>query len=246
MKMYRHAILSILTTILLLTSCAGSYNVQGSSSMSGLDGRMLYLKAVEDNELTSLDSCDVLHGEFHFSGTLDTIRMVNLFMGEEWVMPVVLESGPITISLTSAQQRVSGTPLNETLYRFLDKKLQIQNQIEELSHKEAQAIMDGERIEDVHDALIMQAQRLSAELDELETTFIVKNSDNILGPSIFETLCSGFQYPVLTPQIEEIMSRATQKFKSHPFVMDYYRTATENMRLMQGYDRKDLDNLPSE
>lgn len=229
--------------IAILTSCVNSYEVQGSSSISNLDGRMLYLKGMHNNELLSMDSCDVIHGEFHFTGNLDSVSMVNLFMGDEWIMPFVLEEGPISIQISTAQQRVSGTPLNDKLYTFLDKKLQIQNQIDELSHRETQAIMNGEDMDSVHLQLAEKAQSLAGEMDKLETTFITDNFDNILGPSIFEIICSTYQYPVLTPQIEDIMSRATEKFKSNHFVREYYQTAQENMRMLQGYSPEEAKNI---
>lgn len=238
--MKTRAIFYSVCLILGFTSCAGSYNVQGSSSLTNLDGRMLYMKGLQDNEMLAMDSCDVVHGEFRFSGALDTVTMVNLFMDDEWLMPFVLEEGPITISISSTAQRVSGTPLNDKLYNFLDKKLQLQNQMQELSHAESQAIMNGDDIDAVHASLMQQAQRLAMELDRLETTFITDNFDNILGPSIFETICSSFQYPILTPQIEDIMSKATEKFKNNPFVKDFYRTAQENMMMLQGYDPQDI------
>ena len=55
----------------------------------------------------------------------------------------------------------------------------------------------------------------------------VENFDNILGPGVFMMVTSGYQYPVLTPQIEDIMSKATKKFKDDPYVKEYYRTAQE-------------------
>lgn len=192
-----------------------------------------------------MDSCDVIHGEFHFAGNLDSVSMVNLFMGDEWLMPFVLEEGPISIQISTAQQRVSGTPLNDRLYMFLDKKMQIQNQIDELSHRETQAIMNGENIDSVHMQLMQKAQILSGELDRLETTFITDNFDNILGPSVFEIICNTYQYPVLTPQIEDIMSRATDKFKNNQFVREYYKTAQENMRMLQGYTPEEAKNIVS-
>ena len=243
-----------LCMIAALSSCVTSYDVQGSSSVADIDGRMLYLKGMQNDELLNMDSCDVIHGEFHFVGNLDSVSMANLFMGDEWLMPVVLEEGPITIRISLAQQRVSGTPLNDKLYRFLDKKMQLQNELEELSHRETQAIMNGEDINAVHSKLAQEAQSLAMQLDRLETKFITDNFDNILGPSVFESICSAYQYPVLTPQIEEIMSKATDKFKSNAFVREYYRIAQENLRLMQGYNPEEakagaaraVDELTSE
>ena len=79
----------------VLTSCAESYNIQGSSTVSSLDGSKLYLKAIKNQELKSIDSCDVVHGKFRFAGLLDTIRMASLFMDDESIMPIVVEKGEI-------------------------------------------------------------------------------------------------------------------------------------------------------
>lgn len=226
---------ALLTTI-TLTSCAGSYNIEGTSSIQTLDGKMLYLKVVKNNELKNLDSCEVVHGLFKFSGTADSAQMANLFMDDQSIMPIVLEIGDITIKLDNTQQTVGGTPLNEKLYKFIDKRSQLDNQMEELSHKESQMIMDGENLDEIRIKLTDQANRIAKEEDFLETTFITDNFDNVLGPGVFMMLCSGYKYPVLTPQIEDIMSKATPKFKNDPFVKDYYQTALENMQRMQGYD----------
>ena len=108
-------ILYTLAASALLASCAGSYNVQGSSSISSLDGSKLYLKAVNDNELKNVDSCEVVHGQFHFSGTLDTVRMASLYMDDDVILPLVLEKGEITIRIDNASRNVDGTPFNKRL-----------------------------------------------------------------------------------------------------------------------------------
>ena len=38
----------------------------------------------------------------------------------------------------------------------------------------------------------------------------------------------------ITPQIEDIMSKATDKFKNDPYVKDYYQVATENQARQNG------------
>lgn len=80
-------IVYVLVAILTLTSCAESYNIQGSSTVSSLDGNKLYLKAVKDQELKNIDSCDVVHGKFRFTGLLDTIRMASLYMDDRVSCP---------------------------------------------------------------------------------------------------------------------------------------------------------------
>jgi hypothetical protein len=57
-----------------------------------------------------------------------------------------------------------------------------------------------------------------------------------------DMLTSVYRYPILTPQIEYIMSKATKKFKRDPYVNDYYTTAQENEKRMQGFD---IDGTPA-
>ena len=137
-------ILYALAIVAVFASCAESYSVQGSSSVSSLDGSKLYLRAVKDNELKSIDSCEVVHGQFRFAGLLDTVRMANLFMDDKSIMPVVLEKGEISIRIDNAAQTVAGTPLNDRLYEFLDFHNQLSNQMAELMHKENQMLLDAQ------------------------------------------------------------------------------------------------------
>ena len=231
-----HKILFAFATMALMASCAKSYNVQGSSSISSLDGSKLYLKAVKNNELKSIDSCDIVHGQFHFSGILDTVRMANLFMDDQSLMPVVLEEGEIVIKIDNAAQSVGGTPLNDKLYKFIDKHKQLDNRMSELSHKQSQMILEGVDELTINEKLNAEAEKIAAEEDKLVTSFIVENFDNVLGPGVFMMITSGFNVPVLTPQIEDIMSKATEKFKNDPYVKEYYQVASDNMAKMQGLD----------
>ena len=220
-----------------LASCTESYNIQGSSSVSSLDGSKLYLKAVKNREVHSIDSCEVLHGKFKFSGTLDTVMMVNLFMDNRpLMMPIVLEPGEIIVKIDDSSRKVSGTPLNDILYAFLDQLNQLGNRMNELGHRESQMLLDGIDEKDIASQLSVEADQIAMEEDTLITNFIVANSDNVLGPGVFMMITAGFQYPVLTPQIEHIMTLASETFKNDSYVKEYYNTATQIQQKMQGLD----------
>lgn len=221
-------------SLLALTSCANSYDITGTSNVSTLDGRMLYLKVLKDAEFKSVDSCDVVHGQFHFDGTLDSVRMANIFMDDEPVLPLVLESGAITVKLDDTQQVVSGSPLNDKLFGFFKKYQQLQNQQRELVHKHDQAIMNGSDMNVVTRQLTAEANRLAEQEDKLVTTFVTDNFDNVLGAGVFFLVTMGNQYPMLTPWIEDIMSKATDHFKNDSYVKDYYQKAQENEQIMNG------------
>ena len=223
-------------TLAVLTGCTSSYNIEGTSSISTLDGRMLFLKVVKNNELKNIDSCDVVHGKFHFSGVLDSTRLASLYMDDESVMPVVLEGGDIVIKIDNTQQNVAGTPLNEKLYKFIDKHNQLDNQMNELSHKQSQMIMNGGNLDNINMKLSNEASYIASQEDKLVTSFIVDNFDNVLGPGVFMMITSSYQYPILNPWIEDIMTKATDKFKKDPYVKDYYQTAQENQNRMNGME----------
>ena len=236
------SIYTILTVAaVLLTSCASSYNVHGTSSVSAMDGSKLYLKTVKNGELQSIDSCEVVHGEFHFAGLLDTVRMASLYMDDESIMPLVLEEGEVVIRIENALQSASGTPLNDSLYVFIDKHNQLTDRMAELSHRQSQMLLDGIDEDQIDRQLSIEANEIAQEEDKLVTRFICDNFDNVLGPGIFMMITSQYRYPVLTPQIEDIMSKATEEFKNNPYVREYYQAAQENEARMNG--TKDMDDV---
>ncbi len=224
----------IATAAVTATSCSGTYDIKGTSDVSMLDGKMLYLKAYKNSDLKNIDSCDVVHGQFSFNGQLDSTKMVTLFLDDESLMPVVLEHGDISIKIDNGQQKVSGTPLNDKLSGFLEKYNQLDMQMEELGHKQSQAIMNGEDENVTNARLSQEAQNIAEREDKLITSFITENFDNVLGPGVFFMMTAGNKYPELSPWIEEIMSKATDKFKNDPYVRDYYRKAQDNQNIMNG------------
>ena len=217
-----------LLTAVTFASCAESYNIQGSTSVSALDGSKLYLKTMVNDELKNLDSCDVVHGKFKFAGLLDTIKMASLYMDDEpLMMPVVIEQGDIEIHIDNTNRTVSGSPLNEKLYEFMKRHDQLGNELNELSHKQSQMLLEGIDENVINRQLSAEANRIAMQEDSLVTNFIVDNFDNVLGPGVFMMITGSYQYPILTPQIEDIMSKATKKFKADPYVKQYYQVANE-------------------
>jgi hypothetical protein len=112
----------------------------------------------------------------------------------------------------------------------------------ELSHKQSQMLLDGIDENEINQKLTVEAAVIAQKEDSLVTNFIVENFDNVLGPGVFMMMTSSYPYPVLTPQIEDIMSKATQKFKADPYVSEYYKTANE----IQARESGLVDDVPQE
>ena len=216
-----------------IVSCSEQYNISGDSSVSTLDGRMLYLKAPSKNSyLANLDSCEVIHGKFNFMGMVDSTVMGEIFMDNEGFMPIVIERGNLSISISNTEQRVGGSILNEKLYHFLEQRSRLEEEIMTLSNLEAEMILSGVHPAIAHKKTVHRTNRLYTQLEELETEFISSNSDNILGTTFFNALCSQYPYPIITRQIETIIERASDRFKKQPCVRHYIEAAEANMKLI--------------
>ena len=237
-------------TIMAFTSCAKSYYIQGTSNVSSLDGRKLYLKGGAADTLFTIDSCDVVHGEFTFKGNLDSVQIVQVYMDDvNLQFPLVLEEGDIILKLDNTQQSVSGTPLNDKINAFWRKFTQLRNQYVEIDHEEGVAIMNGHDEEATNTRLIKKALKVYANTDKLFTNFVTENFDNPLAPWGFLTRVTYDMtpnaYPIwmndylymnamsqLSSWVEYIMAKAPEHFKINSDVKsfyDYYQQAQSEM-----------------
>lgn len=243
---------AFLSFSLFLTSCANSYDIQGTSNVSSLDGRKLYLKVNSADTLKTIDSCDVVHGRFIFQGNIDSVRVAQIFMDDvNLQFPIVLEQGNIQLRLDNTQQQVSGTPLNDKINDFWIKFTQIRNQYIELDHEESAAIMNGQDENEVNSRLLKQALQVYASGDKLFTKFVTDNFENILGPWGFFTRITYDTTPDAYPSwmndylylnavnqlsswIDFIMMKAPDSFKNDPQVKDFYTNFQQTQNEMNG------------
>lgn len=236
-RMSVNRFLPLLLLLVFLTSCSRKYKIEGSSSVTSLDGKMLYLKTLQDGEWVAVDSAEVIHGLFSMKGPVDSVVMVTLYMGNEGIMPLVLEDGKIEVSIANTQLSAKGTLLNNQLYEFINKRNELEIRIEELDRKEARMVLDGANLEDVRSELEEEGKTLIKEMNDYVKQFIIDNNDNVLGPSVFMMMCSTLPYPIMTPEIEDIMRTAPQSFKENRMVKEFLTKAKENKQLIEEHRR---------
>lgn len=229
MKKYLWAVILLVT----LVSCSTGYKIEGSSSVMRLDGKMLFVKIAQGNEMIKIDSAEVIHGVFSMEGIVDSTVIASLYMDDESIMPFVMEDGDIKIQIDNADIMVSGTPLNDKLYHFVKSRNILLDRAYEVERLESRMIMDGKSEDEIAEEVVKEREKLSKELDDLAKTFIQENYDNVLGPGVFIMLCNSFPYPVLTPVIEEIVNNAPENFKNDTMVKGYMEIARENMKKYQ-------------
>lgn len=230
-------LLPFLLLLPFLASCTHKYKIEGTSSVNSLDGKMLYLKSMRGDEWVKLDSAEVVHGLFSMKGKMDSVQMVTLYMDEESIMPIVLESGKIKVTISNTDLKAVGTPLNTALYEFIDKRNKLEESMVELERKETTMVMEGADLDEIHGQLVAEGDSLMKASNAYVKKFISDNYENVLGPSVFMMLCSSLPYPIMTPQIDDIIKDAPYSFKSNKLVREFLTKAKENMKLIEEHQR---------
>ena len=256
-------ILYALVILLALTSCTKSYYIHGTSNISSLDGRQLYLKGGSGDSLITLDSCEVVHGNFSFKGTLDSVQVAQSYMYDmNLQFPIVLEEGDIQLKLDNTLLRVSGTPLNEKLNTFWTKFTQLRNQFIEIDHEEGVSIMNGHDEEATNARLIKKALLVYANIDKLFTAFVTNNFDNTLStwgfltrvsydmtPNAYPIWMNDYLYANAVSQlpswVEFIMAKAPDVFKNNAAIKDFYEKFQRAQKEMNGMELPTQETMPN-
>lgn len=231
-------LLPLLCLQFILISCGKQYKIEGSSSIDRSDGKMLFVKTLgQDGEWAVVDSAEIIHGMFAMKGKIDTVSFASLFLNEDNIMPLVLENGNIKVNISYDDIKAGGTPMNNALYEFIGKKNDFDLKIEELERKEARMMMDGVGLKEIYEEINREGEALVKLSADYVKKFIADNYETILGPNVFVILCSGLPYPVMTPQIEDILKDAPYTFKSHRLVKEFTNKAKDNMQLLEERQR---------
>ena len=208
-------------------SCTRSYKIMGETSIQDLDGRTIALKVSHDGVWMTLDSCEVLHGQFRMKGKADTTLIATLFLDEHPMMPMIVEPGKIDITVSNIMLKAAGTPLNDSLYKFIANKYHLDLRAAELERVEARMIMDGYDGSTIQHHVDSAYQVLREEMQSLVLRFIGDNYDNALALCGFSMLCNGLPYPIVTPLIQAVIDGAPEEFLAHPTISTFLREAQE-------------------
>lgn len=231
MKQYFFLFASFVT-MYALSACSSAnsvdYKIDGSSNISRMESDMMYLQTFDD---VKLDSAKVIHGEFRFSNSIDNSRVAFLQM-EGMMLPVVIENGDIVVNINTTGTIMKGTMLNDRLYHFMKVRDSLQYQNYELDREYTRAWMDDENMAEVVNKLGQQWKELNEQLDELITSSIKENYDNVLGPGIFMIQTWNI-HPENYPWVTSIMTAAPESFKNDPYVQWYFQ---EVKRELNGSD----------
>ncbi len=206
-------------------SCTKSYKIVGTSNIQDIDGKTISLRISDNGAWRNLDSCEVLHGQFRMKGKTDSTLIATLFLDGQPLMPMILEPGKIDITVSNIKLKAEGTPLNDSLYKFIARKYQLDLRAIELERMEAQMIINGYNQAAIQHRVDSTYQALREEMHSLVLNFIGKNYDNALSLCGFSMLCNGLPHPIITPLIQSVIDNAPEAFLAQPTISRFLREA---------------------
>ena len=215
----------------MLFSCSERYCIKGTTD-GFYNGEQAYIKVDSGGTWYTIDSCDILHGCFEMSGEVESPFLTSLFIGEEAIMPVIIECGDISVDLSMRDANISGTNLNNQLARFIEDKEEYERLIMDIERHETSLILDGKTAESAAAAVRDSLTAVGDSLNKFIEKSIRKHYNNVLGPCLFQLLCSAMPYPFISQEVERILADAPQSFKDNHFVKRFIEAATENKRRM--------------
>ena len=218
----------LLLSSIMFFSCGQSYKLNGTSSVSLLDGKMLFIKISQNGERINIDSAEIVHGSFKMGGHIDSSVMASLYMDDRLIMPFVMEKGNIKVSIDNSGVDITGTPLNDKFNKFVLEQNLLNDRADEVERLESRMIMDGHNYEDIQVEINKQRQDLSDDMNKLVKEFISENYENILGCGTFSLLCSDMINPMSSPLVQEIYKEAPQSFKINPYVKKLFNGCEES------------------
>lgn len=218
-----------LLLLLGLSACSSQYNIDGNSSLACLDGKKLYLRVPKTKGQSAngvnIDSCVVVHGRFSFGGTIDSIALAEIYVGDQHLMPVVLEGGQLLLQVDNYAQTITGGPLNDRLSDFMTQRARFDNELWELDRTANRLLYNGKTMAQVIALLEPRRHDLLQRIELLENAFILDNVNNVLGEGYFLMLTEQQPFPVMTKQLLTIIEQAPASFRRHPLIHRYLLAA---------------------
>ena len=155
------------------------------------DGTKIFVKVVSENEIIPKDTIEILKGKFQLTGNVFDPEICYLMINENEGVPLILENGTITVSLskdTIKNSIVGGTPENELFNEYSNKTKVIYKKINDFQVTKQQEFINAQVVNDTAkmNDLMKKLRIIQNELIELSKDVISKNNDKYLSALLLE------------------------------------------------------------
>lgn len=225
-------IILLFSLVWIAFSCTqkGQFQINGTVSVSGLNGKYVHLiKYDADGGIEKADSVVIVDNKFSFNGIQETpdVFFIGIEEGDALKeQALLLEPGNIRVNITEEGFSVSGTPANEAYQLFLSKDASFDKQGEEIYEKIKAAENDSTLTPELKDSLESEEYAIyEKKLEEVYTKYFSENIQNALGQKIFGKLGRRLN----EAQLAKVLSNADETYKASETGIKY----TERLEYMK-------------
>lgn len=224
-----------LIATLALVACGGGSKYTISGRIAGLvDGDPVILCAIVDGtDLAPVDTAYVKGGKYSFKGETDGSEVYIMSFdnaGQMATCTFFLEPGNIKLDWDGQNQTVGGTQTNKSFQKFYDEVTVINNDVNELYSRMAQAQQEGADLESYRN----QMEDLQNSYLDLVKRSILENSNNMFGVQqladnydmysteelneLLEGMGPDIANDIYIVQLKEMVAMKMRTTKGNPFV----------------------------
>lgn len=218
MKTVRHIkIIVILIFALATNACTREnqqqFEIHGKITIPDMEGSLIYLAGLEGNTLVYADSTVISDSTFVFVGIQDKPQLKFLIplrrVSPSYApKPFILENGRIEAVISDSSLHVTGTPLNDELNKYRQKKIEFESMKKKLdgNYKDSLRKMTKE----METEFLTRYKAIEKAESDYVVNLISKNNDNVLGGYIMLEN----RYTLSNAQKQAILSDAPEEFFS--------------------------------
>ena len=201
------------------------FEIYGKVTGADMEGSLIYLAGLEGNTLVYADSTVISDSTFVFTGIQDKPQIKFLIplrgVHPTYVpRPFILENGRIGATISDSGMYVSGTPLNDELNKYRQKKIEFDSKKAALhaTYRDSLQKMTKEK----ENSFLEQYKSIEKAESEYIVDVVDKNNDNVLGGYILLEN----RYILSNEQKKTVLSDAKDEF----FLLDGIASIDESLK----------------
>lgn len=206
---------ALIATTIISCNAPSTYTIEGVVTDSILNGHMIYLTDMASQE--AIDSKIITDSKFSFTGKVDT-PFVGILQVRPYREVVIVEGGKIKVKFGS-NSKISGTPLNDEMARFIVDIDTLNSELSRQHKKINQLIADSAPQEQIREIYAS----MQNDIDELTTDYFDRNNNNAVGA--YALFCwSSF---LSMPRFDSVVNLAGENIKNNPLIVPKIKELTE-------------------
>lgn len=228
--------------LLLFAACKPKsqnvYTINGQLDNAQLDGKMVYL--FDAFNMSVIDSALIEKGTFVFSDTVSQPIFAFLLTSQDeepYYMRVVVEPGEIYADMLT--DSLSGTPLNDELYQYLNKYNYYSNEIQ-TAYEQYSSITDEAARETAKVEFDARYEGLMNDFNHLVCEAFERNKTNVLGVFYLMQWKENAQ-DLSLEKAEAMLQNASTEVRNHPVVMQLLEDLKSLEKTSVGHPFVDLE-----